>query len=380
MIDAVARRAAGKTRVARAPRLVVALLATAALASGCADRGDTAGFAARAASELRATDIAARLGIQQPSRTFQRGAWSEFYFDPAAEQAICLDGSEFQVNVRHGTSSDVLLYLQGGGACWDYQSCYVEQRALMKANGALPIGALDVDDPASPFKDWNIVYVPYCDGSIYGADTTVDYDGVRTFHHGLWNLSVAVDAITREFPQASRIVVSGSSAGGYGTVPGYAVTRVAFPDTPIDVFDDSGPALENQSGIANAALRAANWRAAEHYPASCAECGQHGLYLLDWALGRDTRLRVALYSYLRDGTIMSFFEWDQATYRNLLLSVTGEIHDRHPERFERYFVDAMGHTILQFGAFYTQTVDGVRVADWTQAFLDGSDAWRDVVQ
>lgn len=360
--------------------VITALVTLAALASGCSDRatGDGPG-APLAAAELRASGFGDHLGRQQPSRTFQRGEWTEYYFDPAAEQAICLVGSEFQVNVRHGTSDRVVLYLQGGGACWDHRSCYVDVRALPVANGAIQLGALDVGDPASPFHDDDVVYVPYCDGSLFGGDTTVEYDGVRTWHHGLANLSVAVDLLAREFPDASEILVAGSSAGAFGNVPAYAVTRVAFPDKPVIVLNDSGPAFENHA-VPASQLRAASWRAAERYPASCARCDEHALWLLDWALERDPGLRVALFGFQRDEIIMDFFELDAESYRDLLLSLTGEIRARHPGRFERYLVAGEGHTILQFREFHTLAVDGLRVADWTQAFLDGDAAWRDVVE
>jgi hypothetical protein len=357
-----------------------ALVLLAALAIGCSDRGDSTDFAAAAVAELRASGFGDHLGIQQPSREVQRPGWTDLYYDPAAEQALCLDGSEFQVSVRHGPSDQVLLYLQGGGACWDHQSCYVDQRALMRSNGPIEGGALKLDDPASPFHDHDIVYVAYCDGSLFGGDTTVSYDGVRTFHHGLWNLSVGVDAALREFPDASRVVVAGSSAGAFGNMPAYAVTRIAFPDTPIIVFNDSGPGIENHAAIPAAQQRADSWRAADRYPPSCTDCSRQALYLLDWAMARDPSLRVALYGYQRDFTIMDFFELDEAGYLELLLSVTDDVRARNPGRVERYLVAGGGHTTLLFRQFYEQSIRGVRVADWTQAFLDGSDAWQDLVE
>ena len=54
------------------------------------------------------------------------------------------------------------------------------------------------------------------------------YAGTPTYPHGLYNLSAAVSLLQREVPAPDRIVVSGSSAGGFGTYTGYGVTRVAF--------------------------------------------------------------------------------------------------------------------------------------------------------
>ncbi|MEW6272502.1 MAG: pectin acetylesterase-family hydrolase [Thermodesulfobacteriota bacterium] len=359
----------------------VALCAT--LAAGCSDGGGGdggSGFAAQAAAELTASGFADYLGVQQPSRTEQNGEWTEYYFDPAQEQAVCLMGDEFQVNVRHGSSDDVLLYLQGGGACWDYVTCYVLGTASTRANSAILAGSLDVTNPQSPFRDYDIVYVPYCDGSVFTGDATVDYDGNRTFHHGLWNLSVAVDAVKREFPEPSRIVVAGSSAGGYGTFAGYGATRVAFPDTEIVVFNDSGPGVQNVDATEDVRNRVANWNFTSRIPESCTDCDPQYTYLLDWAFQRDSKLRVSMYSYLQDGVISFFIDLDGPAYESLLRAVTDDVHARNPERFQRFFKTGSAHTVLQSPEFYTQTIDGVTVRDWTQAFLDGTDGWVDLVE
>jgi len=370
-----------RTAASRAALLSAALFA-AALAAGCSDGGDggSGGFAASAAAELTASGFGDYLGVQQPSRVEQSGQWTEYYFDPAAEQAVCLTGGEFQVNVRHGSSDQVLLYLQGGGACWDYVTCYVLGTATTSANGAIESGSLDLDDPASPFRDWDVVYVPYCDGSVFTGDATVDYQGRRTFHHGLWNLSVAIDALGREFPDPSRIVVAGSSAGGYGTFAGYGATRVAFPETPIVVFNDSGPGVQNVDATQDIRDRVANWNFTQRIPESCTECDPQYTYLLEWAFERDSELRVAMYSYLQDGVISFFIDLSGPAYEDLLLAVTGDIQGRYPERFNRFFKTGSNHTVLLSPEFYTQTVDGITVRDWTQAFLDDAPAWRDVVE
>lgn len=352
-----------------------------ALASGCSDGGgNDAGFAEQAAAELTASGFGDYLGVQEPTRTQQRGEWTEYFFDPVEEQAICLTGTEFQVNVREGSSDEVLLYLQGGGACWDYLTCYVLQTAFLTANGAVTTGSLDLDDPASPFKDYDVVYVPYCDGSVFTGDATVDYNGERTYHHGLRNLSVGVDAIARHFPDPSRIVVAGSSAGGYGTFAGYAATRVGFPETPILVFNDSGPGVQNLDATQDVRDRVANWNFTQRIPASCTECDSQYTYLLNWAFDRDSELRTAMYSYQQDGVISFFIDLDGPAYQNLLLSVTGDVRSRNPERFQRFFPQGTSHTVLLSPEFYTQTIDGVTVRDWTQAFLDDGPGWVDLVE
>jgi hypothetical protein len=367
--------------LAPARTALIAGVLLAALAAGCSNGdGSSAGFADQAATELSDSGFGDYLGVQEPSGSAQKGAWTEFYFDPAEQGATCLTGEQFQVNVRHGSSDQVLLYMQGGGACWDYVTCYVLNTATTVANGAVEAGALDIDNPASPFKDWSIVYLPYCDGSVFTGDATVDYNGHTTFHHGLRNLSVGVDAIKREFGKPSRIVVSGSSAGGYGTFAGYGVTRVAFPDTPIQVLNDSGPGLQNLDASQDVRDRTANWNFTKRIPPSCTECSTQYTYLLDWAFQRDSELRTALYSYQQDGVISFFIDLDGPAYQDLLLTVTGDVHQRDPDHFKRFFPLGTTHTVLQSPEFYTQSIRGVSLLDWTNGFLDDSAAWVDTVE
>lgn len=362
-------------------RVALAAILLAALSAGCSDSGSSNdGFAAKAAAELGASGFGDYLDVQEPSGSAQRGVWTEYYYDPADEGAVCLTGGQFQVNVREGSSDQVLLYMQGGGACWDYLTCYVLGTATTGANGAVEAGALDIDNPDSPFKDWDIVYVPYCDGSVFTGDATVDYNGERTFHHGLRNLSVAVDAIKDNFPDASRIVVAGSSAGGYGTFAGYGVTRVAFPDTPILILNDSGPGLQNLDASQDVLDRTANWNFTQRIPPSCTECDVQYTYLLDWAFQRDSKLRTALYSYQQDGVISFFIDLDGPAYQSLLLSVTADVRDRDPGRFERFFPLGTNHTVLLSPEFYTQSIRGTSLLDWTNEFLADGDGWVDTVE
>jgi hypothetical protein len=348
--------------------------------AACGDGSSSGQGASQAVSELSALGLGNHLGKQAVSRSEEHGQWKDLFYDPALEQAICLYGGEYQVSVHRGTTKDVLIYLEGGGACWNYETCYLTKLAKQTANTAVPTGALDIDNPQSPFRDWNIVYVPYCDGSVFAGDNTVDYNGNRTFHHGRWNLSVGVDAIASEIGVPDRIVVAGSSAGGYGTFTGYSVTRVAFPDTPIIVFNDSGPGLQNSDATQDLNDRLTNWKFGDVVPPSCTECSRQFSFLIPWSLERDAGLRVALYSFQQDAVIRSFIHYSATQYQSLLLDVTGEIESGDPQRFKRFFPRGDSHTILERDLFYEQQIGSESIRDWTQAFLDDGDAWRDLVE
>lgn len=330
--------------------------------------------------ELVASGLGRYLGDSAPAQTLPNGAWESLRFDASEAKAICLRGDPYRVEVRRGTTNKVLLFLEGGGACWNNQSCWLTPTAKLTADPTFGAGIFELDNPANPFKDWNIVYAPYCDGSVFAGDNLVEYDGKPTYHHGLQNLSAAVTAMRAAFPDPDAIAVAGLSAGGYGTFTGYGVTRVAYPDAPIVVLNDSGPGLQNPDDTTNIAERATNWQYTSVVPPSCTRCSDQLTYLTEWALERDATLRVGYFSNLRDVVIRSFNLLSPEAYESLLLGVTDDLRSRQPERFQRFFIQGDGHTTLAFPFFYTRAVDGTTVRDWAADLLDDGPQWRDLIE
>src|ERR1700687_3667330 len=303
-------------------RFLVLLVISVALAGCGEDDGRTAGTStASIAQQLAATGVGQFLGIS-PSAMRHNGAWDEYTYNASEQKAICLGGTDYQVNLRRATTNKVLLYLEGGGACWDLTTCWQLHLAKLTASSAFGDGILNFSNPANPFAEWNVVYASYCDGSVYSGNNVVDYDIFHTFHHGIQNLSAVVTLMMQQFPHPDAIVVSGSSAGGYGTFTGYGVTRIAYPNTPLLVLNDSGPGLQNLNDTEGVALRQMNWKYAQFVPHDCTDCATQPAYLADWALDRDPTLRAAPFSFLQDGTIRLFLQLNGPAYQQLLLSVS----------------------------------------------------------
>ncbi len=331
--------------------------------------------------ELNAVGVGRYLGITPASMGPRPGGvWDDYFFDPAAKQAICMRGTQYQVEVHHGTTNKVLLYLEGGGACWNNQTCWVTPLAKLTADPLFGAGILLFDNPDNPFNDWNVVYAPYCDGSVFGGDNVAEYDGGSVYHHGLQNVSAAVAVMRDQFPDPEQIVVAGSSAGGYGTFSGYGVTRVAYPDTPIDVINDSGPGLQNADDQVSIQERLDNWKYQQFIPPSCTRCSEQLTYLTEWAIERDLPLHVGYFSNLRDAVIRGFLGLDPDAYEALLRSVTDDIRTRQPDRFKRFFIQGESHTIYELPSFFTQEINGTSLRDWTADLLTGGPAWQDLIE
>jgi hypothetical protein len=334
-------------------------------------------------AQLLETGVGKYLGAVTPVSMTEARGWESHFYDLGGDEAsrpICLRGGQYQVEVHRGTTNKVLLYLEGGGACWNNQNCWVAPLAKLDATPYFGGGILSFDNPENPFHDWNVVYAPYCDGSVFGGDNIAVYEGKPTYHHGLQNVSAAVTLMRDQFPDPELVVVAGSSAGGYGTFTGYGVTRIAYPDTPVLTLNDSGPGLQNPDDTQAIQDRLDNWKFAQIVPTSCTRCAEQIAYLTEWGLERDPTLRVGYFSNLRDVVIRTFNALTPEAFEALLRSVTDDIHGRQPKRFQRFFVQGESHTILELPLFYSTEIEGVSFRDWTADFLTGGPQWRDLIE
>src|SRR5690606_7304881 len=116
----------------RAQRACVVALALTALACGNDEAlTDEArvGFDEDAMAELRAVGLDRYAGKFEPSQTKDYGD-GLFGYEFAADEhgPICLYGTPFSFGLRDQASKDLLIYLQGGGACWS-ELCAANEKA-----------------------------------------------------------------------------------------------------------------------------------------------------------------------------------------------------------------------------------------------------------
>jgi hypothetical protein len=83
-------------------------------------------------------------------------------------------------------------------------------------------GIFDNSD-SNPFKDWNVVYIPYCTGDLHigNADNEyIDSKGNMKFvrHAGRNNILNALDWVEINIKRAKQVFISGESAGGFGSI------------------------------------------------------------------------------------------------------------------------------------------------------------------
>lgn len=352
----------------RYPFTLVAPVALAfALASGCG------GGSPRAAPA----------GPGDPIVGLAPGAWSWVDFPDSA----CDDGSPTGIGVSPGTGPDLVVVLNGGGACWDYLTCFVfntathgpygETQFLALQASVLPGSILDRALPGNPFADATLVFVPYCTGDIHGGDNVAVYtapSGPRTYHHvGHANILAFTRRLAATWPAPRRLVVSGGSAGGFGSVVNYDTFRKQWPAAQAFLVDDSGPPLE-QGAIPQGLLDAwyASWRLDLTLDPLCGTACRTDLSAgLSAIIAKYHQDRMALLSSLQDQVIAGYFLLSGPQFEEALLKLATDVIEPAPNA-RHFFVPGNTHTMLLDPAAFTQ---GVPLLEWLGQQVSGDPAW-----
>jgi len=298
---------------------------------------------------------------------------------------ICGSATGIAINPAAG-SKKLLLFLNGGGACWDYLSCAVlnssthgpqgsQQWEAMKAGLAGSI--LDRSRP-QPFADYNLVFVPYCTGDVHSGDAVQTYSGLgqkKTVHHkGRPNLVAFLKRVAATLPEPEKVVLSGSSAGGFGAASSYDLVHSYFPENRVYLIDDSGPVfIENGIPKSQRDKWYASWNLKATFGPLCATCQDDLSAMIDILSAKYPNERLSLLSYTEDQVIRGFFgaQAPQVFKKNLYALADKRIAPN--PRFQYYFVTGDSHTFL--GSPGKTTAQGVRLFDWLKQQVSDDPAW-----
>jgi hypothetical protein len=320
----------------------------------------------------------------EPIAGLVAGEWNWVPFPDSS----CSDGSPTGIGVNPGAGPDLVLFLNGGGACSSYVTCLVLKTATLgpfgqaefdAAKGLLPGSILDRALAGNPFADATLVFVPYCTGDVHGGDRVTAYStesGGTVHHEGHANVLAFLRRLAVTYPSPRRLVVTGSSAGGFGTLLNYQAIRGSFPTAEGFLVDDSGPPLESDGG---ALIQAGfeSWGLADVLDPLCgAGVCERDLSQSLAALVRDYPAdRFALLSWDDDDVIPSYMGITEVAFTSALLDLTDNVVD--PSANARAFVAAgRDHTMLGRPGSVSQ--GGVPLLTWLAEEVTGNAAWSTV--
>lgn len=312
--------------------------------------------------------------------------WKQIF--PGGE-TICARGDEFSFFYREGNASEVVVDFVGGGACWSHKTCkkdsvyfvdsvdYVLNRIALNDIS----GIYDHNNDKNPVKDWSHVVIPYCTGDIHWGDNVHTYtkenaEPVTIYHKGAVNAQVVLDWTLNKY-NPERLLVTGTSAGGYASLYWLPYIKEQAPNARIVQFSDGAAGVIMPDTFKETM---AAWKGQEHAP--------------DWIPSLDPRnvnwqdlTIVDLYTeigrYYPTVTFSQFntkfdtvqmifydamggnpFDWVGQALASL------ETIARNLDNFQYFHAAGQFHTIIPEANFYTLAVNEVLLVDWLRTMLD----------
>ncbi len=334
-----------------------------------------------AVTEPEATDApTTEPAVTEPEATDAPTAWSTFDHDG---DCVCADGSPIEFLERPADPTKVVLYFEGGGACFSAETCaleggtYVSSDEVTAEGLAARGGIFDAANPENPLADHTFVYVPYCTGDVHLGATTTEYSDELTIrHNGFVNGVAALDHLVATYPGAEQLIVTGASAGSVPTPLFAGLAADLLPDAEIITFGDSSGAYPDVPAI-NAVIGGV-WGTAGSIP-DWPE--NEGLTVEDWSF---PDLYVQAGRHAPDITFARFdhaFDEVQATFGALagvaaddlvtLIDETEAQVEAGGVPLATFVAPGTDHTIIGGDGFYEMEVGGVRLVDWLAALVDG---------
>jgi hypothetical protein len=183
------------------------------------------------------------------------------------------------------------------------------------------------------------------------------------------------------FPSPPRLVVSGASAGGFGSLLMYERFRGAWGAGQTYLLDDSGPPLVGDA--LDPGLRT-EWRAAWDLDPLlaevCVDCANDFSNVVTRIAQRHPSDRIALLSTLRDGVIRRYFGYTDRP-ADFEAAVLGLVRDRFaPLPNAKAFL--VGGAAIEDHALFANphaySAGGVTLHEWVAQMLDPASAWQSV--
>lgn len=321
--------------------------------------------------------------VDVPRRSELTSGWTPI--TPGGE-TLCARGTPFSFFAREGSSEDLLIEFQGGGACWDAQTCSPTGPTFdpsVEINGQdnpanAAVGIHDLDNPENPFRDYDAVFIPYCTGDVQTGSSTITYQtsSTRTFEmnfNGAANARAALAYAYRIFDTPESVAVAGCSAGAISASFWASDVIARYPAVPAIVIGDSAGGylgnIEDQFTAWNTAEAARTLPIPAYASADMEDLSFVGFWeatMLAFPQARYAQFNTAFDSVQTFFTSLS--DRRAEAYDDALAANLQTLTDANPTGFRYVTVGGSEHCVLPRNELFTFAVNGTRFADWLTAF------------
>jgi len=298
---------------------------------------------------------------------------------------VCSDGTAYSFYVHPGEGHNfgernLLIYFQGGGACWSDATCNLRLNLyrpnLKEVDPARERGIFDFDNAENPFRNYSVVFVPYCTGDVHLGNRTATYvPGKPELHHNGFNN--AMSALRWTFANVASpqsIFVAGGSAGAMAS-PFYA-GRIAdhYKDARVVQLGDSAGGL---AGPINAEMFQ-SWGTMEVVAqfAPYKSVGAKNANLVTFYVREGLANKSITFAQFNNSAdslqVFAFQVFGVTTpLSEVLEKIYAQIRSEIP-RFHTFTATGTLHVILTRPEFYTTAVERRRLRDWVAELASGN--------
>ncbi len=293
------------------------------------------------------------------------------------------DGSRTFIMVSRGSSNNLIVYFEGGGACTDYVTCSLTVITLhpkfTMSKLMAKMGIFNRANPLNPFRNWTFVYIPYGTGDVHIGNRVMKYRiplfglSKTVYHVGFVNAVVALRWIAQQ-SDFDKIVIAGSSAGGYGTVMHFLTAREIFGRSVV-VINDAGPGLVSEKDPKFSFDAAAeSWGWLQNLPEDALSyVRDEPIYAIEYVFDRYGDSVYGLFEDKKDLVIgTAFLKYSPSEFEEKLMSVTSEIRSEYPNLYYRFLVNGYMHTSLELPRFYTVKIGDLHLYQWVKRLVNGN--------
>ncbi len=310
--------------------------------------------------------------------------WNEI--SPGGE-TICSQGTPYTFFFHPGSREKLLVFFQGGGACWNEVNCDLNNQPTYDPNidstdnpASTPMrfqGIFEKDVAGNPVRDYSILMIPYCSADTHLGNNNQTYiAGDSSFvirHRGFANSMAALDWVYDRIPEPDIIFVTGESAGSVAS-PFYAgILADRYAKTRITQLGDCSGAY----GSVEFSPILERWGAYEVMmaagiaePAELTSLTEATLEIAQ----RHPNVTFSQYNSAFDEAQQFFLAQLGGTPDSILtlLQHNMTLLDQNLPNF-RYYIDTGNHhTILSHPQFYSTGVPGTPLSEWVTE-LEGED-------
>ncbi|WP_436534787.1 pectin acetylesterase-family hydrolase [Actinoplanes sp. HUAS TT8] len=300
----------------------------------------------------------------------------------------CADGSQFNFWERRTDPTRVVLFLNGGGVCWDATTCAFTSSDsegesneyawnLHSVDPANRSGMFDTTRSDNPFADYSFLYVSSCTGDAHLGNTTQKYSPQLTVEHrGYTNGTASVDYLATHYPDVEQVVVIGKTAGSVAAPIYGGLVADKLPKAQVVVFGAQSGAWPDDVRF-NTEVLGTRWGAYAAMPVwavkdrSVAQWSVSGLWI---QAGRhDPNLVLARFDFAYDPhAYREVTAWTKSDPAGLLALTDSNEKTIEAAGVALHSFTAPGadHQIFEPDKFYELSVNGVHLPDWLRKLVN----------